>query len=99
VQDIDLDFKTVLKDGTEVTNRQLMQNGYAPRYLDASGKVKPYQLHHIGQRKDATLAVLKEAQHQGQKSVLDIPGKASEINRNEFKLVKEAFWRSFVEGM
>lgn len=99
VQDIDLDFKTVLKDGTDVTNRQLMQNGYAPRYLDASGKVKSYQLHHIGQRKNATLAVLKEAEHQGQASVLNIADKASEINRSEFKLVREAFWKSFVEGM
>lgn len=99
VKDIDLDFKVVLKDGTEVTNRQLMQNGFAPRYVDAAGKVKPYQLHHIGQKSNATLAVLTEAEHQGNSAILNIAGKASEINRPEFEAVRKAFWQSFVAGV
>ena len=99
VKDIDLDFKVVLKDGTEVTNRQLMQNGLAPRYVDAAGKVKHYQLHHIGQKSNATLAVLTEAEHQGNSAILNIAGKASEINRPGFDAVRKAFWQSFVAGV
>ena len=58
VRDMDLNYKSSLPDGTEVTNLQRMQKGYAP--LDpATGKA--YQLHHINQDPNGTLAILKEA--------------------------------------
>ena len=68
VRDIDLNYKSSLPDGREVTNLQRMQEGYAP--LDpATGKA--YQLHHINQDPNGTLAILKEAEHQGNSSILN----------------------------
>lgn len=99
VKEIDLDFKVMLKDGTQVTNRQLMANGYVPRYLDVAGNVKLYQLHHIARKADATLAVLVEAEHQGNSAILNIAGKASEINRAEFEFIRQVFWKDFVANL
>lgn len=89
VQNIDLDFVSQLPDGTEVTNLVRMQKGYAP--LDpATGKA--YQLHHIGQKAEGTLAVLTESQHQGNSAILNIFGKESEIVRSEFATTRKEFW-------
>lgn len=67
VRDIDLNFKSTLADGTEVTNLERMAQGLAP--LDpATGKY--YQLHHVNQDANGTLAILKEAEHQGNASIL-----------------------------
>ena len=66
-----------------------MQRGYAP--LDpATGKA--YQLHHIGQKADGTLAILTESQHQGNSTILNIVGKESEIDRKAFNETRKAFW-------
>lgn len=63
---------------------------YAP--LDpATGKA--YQLHHIGQKADGTLAVLTEAQHQGNSAILNIAEKASEIDRPGFGNTRKEFWQ------
>ena len=89
VQNIDLDYISQLPDGTEVTNLVRMQRGYAP--LDpATGKA--YQLHHIGQKADATLAVFAGSQHQGNAAILNIFGKESEIVRPEFATTRKEFW-------
>ena len=89
VQNIDLNYVSKLPDGTEVTNLVRMQKGYAP--LDpATGKA--YQLHHIGQKADGTLAVLTECQHQGNSAILNIFGKESEIVRSEFATTRKEFW-------
>lgn len=90
VQNIDLNYVSQLPDGTEVTNLIRMQKGYAP--LDpATGKA--YQLHHIGQKADGTLAVLTEAQHQGNSAILNIAEKASEIDRPGFGKTRKEFWQ------
>ena len=90
VQDIDLNFVSELSDGTVVTNLERMQKGYAP--IDpATGKY--YQLHHIGQKADGTLAILKEAEHQGNSSILNFAGKESEINRGKFARPRKEFWQ------
>lgn len=91
MQNIDLNYKSTLPDGTEVTNLQRMLKGYAP--LD-SATGKAYQLHHIGQKADGTLAVLTEAQHQGNSAILNTIGKESEINRAAFDKVRKAFWEN-----
>lgn len=89
IQDIDLDFVSELPDGTKVTNLARMQSGYAP--IDpATGKY--YQLHHIGQNVDGTLAVLTEEQHLGNSAILNIAGKESEINRPAFAKIRKEFW-------
>ncbi len=90
IQNIDLDFVSQLPDGTEVTNLVRMQKGIPP--LDpATGKA--YQLHHIGQKADGTLAVLTESQHQGNSAILNIFGKESEIVRSEFATTRREFWK------
>ena len=90
LQEIDLDYVSRLPDGTKVTNLVRMQNGYPP--IDpATGKA--YQLHHIGQKADATLAVLTEEQHQGNSAILNICGKKSEIVRSEFATTRKEFWK------
>lgn len=90
VRDIDLNYKSSLPDGTEVTNLQRMQKGYAP--LDpATGKA--YQLHHINQDPNGTLAILKEAEHQGNSSILNNPKIVeSKIDREAFSKIRKAFW-------
>lgn len=90
VQDIDLNFVSELPDGTVVTNLERMQKGYAP--LDPATE-KAYQLHHIGQKSDGTLAILKEAEHQGNSSILNIVGKDSEIDRYAFGKTRKEFWQ------
>lgn len=90
VQDIDLNFVSELPDGTTVTNLERMQKGYAP--LDPATE-KAYQLHHVGQKSDGTLAILKEAEHQGNSSVLNIAGKESEIDRDAFNKTRKEFWK------
>lgn len=95
VQDIDLNFKSTLANGTEVTNLERMRQGLAP--LDpATGKY--YQLHHINQNADGTLAILKEAEHQGNASILNTVGKDSEIIRGDFAKIRKEFWKSFAES-
>lgn len=90
VRDIDLNYKSSLPDGTEVTNLQRMQKGYAP--LDpATGKA--YQLHHINQDPNGTLAILKEAEHQGNSSILNNPDIVeSKIDRDAFSKIRKDFW-------
>ena len=56
---------------------------------------KAYQLHHIGQKSNATLAVLTEAEHQGNASILNIVGKETEIDRNAFAAIRKQFWMDF----
>ena len=73
-----------------------MQKGYAP--LDpANGKA--YQLHHINQDPNGTLAILTEAEHQGNSSILNLFGKESEIDRKAFEAIRKAFWQKFAAGL
>lgn len=89
VQNIDLNYVSTLPDGSEVANLVRMQRGYAP--LDPTTG-KAYQLHHIGQKADGTLAILTESQHQGNSAILNIVGKESEIDRQAFNATRKAFW-------
>ena len=89
VQDIDLDYVSELSDGTKVTNLERMQRGFAP-IEPATGKA--YELHHIGQKSDGTLAVLTRDQHRKNASILNQPGKASEIDRSGFGNTRADFW-------
>ena len=89
VQDIDLDYVSELSDGTKVTNLERMQRGFAP-IEPATGKA--YELHHIGQKADGTLAVLTRDQHRKNASILNQPGKASEIDRSGFGNTRKDFW-------
>ena len=90
VQDIDLNYVSELPDGTKVTNLERMQRGLAP-IEPATGEA--YELHHIGQKADGTLAVLTRDQHRKNASILNQPGKASEIDRSGFGNTRKEFWK------
>ncbi len=91
-QKIDLDYKSEL-GGKTVTNLERMQEGYAP--IDpASGS--PYELHHINQDPNGTLAVLSKAQHDSKG--LHIM-RESKINRDAFDKIRKEFWKSYAENL
>lgn len=90
VRNIDLDYVSELPNGELVTNLARMKKGYAP--IDpATGKY--YQLHHVNQDPNGTLAILTESEHQGNASILNLFGKESEINRTEFEKTRREFWK------
>ena len=95
-RDIDLKFVSELTDGTKVTNLERMRKGYAP--IDPTTG-KAYQLHHIGQKSEGTLAMLTEAEHQGNASILNTAGKSSEIDRAAFDKFRKEFWEKFAESV
>ncbi len=78
-----------------VSNLERIKNGLPP--LDSTGI--PYELHHIGQKADSTLAVMTRAEHRmGDNYSLwhKLEG-ASEIDRLGFEKVKKAFWQEYYE--
>lgn len=93
-KNIDSSFKSKLPDGSEVTNLIRMQKGYAA-IEHATGKA--YELHHIGQKSDGTLAVLTNAQHHGNNAILHTSNKASEIDRLAFNKVRKEFWQDLAK--
>lgn len=92
VRDIDTNFISELPNGERVTNLVRMQKGYAP--IDPSTG-KAYQLHHINQKNDATLAILTTAEHQGNSAILNTIDKKGEIDKVAFKVIRENFWKQY----
>lgn len=93
VRNIDI---TKVVDDYGRTNLQRMQQGLAA--IDpATGQ--SYQLHHIGQKMDSTLAILTESEHMqgGNNTIWHELGKASEIDRKVFDKQREAFWKALAE--
>lgn len=85
VRDIDLDF---VDPDSGLTNLERMQDGLAA--LDPSTG-NAYELHHVGQNMDSTLAILTKAEH-------DLPGlhvmEESRIDRKVFDQIRPKFWKS-----
>ena len=92
IREIDLDFESNLPNGETVTNLERMSRGYAP--IDPNTG-KYYQLHHVGQNAEGTLAILTEEEHQGNAMILNILDKESEIDRYAFDEVRKQFWMSY----
>ena len=93
--DIDPDLKG--PDGK--TNLERMREGNAPYYADENGKLKRYELHHIGQKNDAPLAELTQKEHRqdGNDLVLHPNQKESEINRPDFNKERAEHWKARAE--
>ena len=72
------------------TNLQRMLKGYAPIYLSENNKLLSYELHHIGQKSNGTLAILTQAEHNN--PVFHGFITTSEIDRNAFASVRKDFW-------
>ena len=86
----DIDLKYVDEFGK--TNLQRMKDGLAA--LDPTTG-EAYQLHHIGQKMDSTLAILTEAEHMkgGNNLIWHELGSESQINRTVFDKTRKAFWK------
>ena len=92
IRKIDLSYKSDLA-GHEVTNLQRMELGYAPIEPETGNR---YELHHINQKNDGTLAILTKAEHEGNSSILNTIGKKTEIDRDTFsKETRKLFWKDY----
>lgn len=87
----DIDFWQVDKYGR--TNLERMRKGLAP--LDPDGI--SYEIHHVGQRKDGTLAILRRGEH-------DNPSLHGFLERTEahaegthWDAERQQFWKTFAE--
>jgi hypothetical protein len=80
------------------TNITRMKQGLSP--LDPA-TAQPYELHHIGQKTDSTLAILTKSEHMqgGNNEIWHEFGKASEIVRDDFAKQRADFWKSLAESL
>lgn len=94
IRNIDLNF---VDEATGLTNLERMQQGLAA--LDPSGKA--YELHHIGQHADSTLAILTQEEHrlgESYKIWHELVGE-SEIDRIAFDKIRQAFWKNLATSI
>ena len=95
IRNIDLNYV----DDMGRTNLQRMQQGLAA--LDPSGT--SYELHHIGQHADSTLAILTKAEHMqgGNNKIWHILGEASEVHGagNTWDVQRQQFWKQLAKLM
>ena len=92
IRKIDLNFK----DELGRTNFQRMKEGLAA--LDPTTG-QAYQLHHVGQQMDSTLAILTEAEHMqnGNNLIWHELGIDSVIKRGVFDKQRISYWKSIAE--
>lgn len=92
IRNIDLNY---VDDATGYTNLELMSRGYAP--IDPATGTK-YQLHHIGQKADSTLAILTEAEHKlgGNDTIWHLKNIATEVHTstNNWDAQRKQFWKA-----
>lgn len=95
IRNIDLDFV----DDMGRTNLQRMQQGLAA--LDPTGQA--YELHHIGQHANSTLAILTKAEHRqgGNNKIWHVLGEATEVHGagNTWNLQRQRFWKQLAKMM
>lgn len=95
IRKIDLNYV----DDMGRTNLQRMEQGIAA--LDPSGA--SYELHHIGQHADSTLAVLTKAEHMqgGNNKIWHMFGEPTEVHGagNTWDLQRQQFWKQLAKMM
>ncbi len=85
----DIDLKLVDEYGR--TNLERMKQGLAP-LKKVGEEFEKYELHHIGQEADATLAILTQTEHDN--AALHLFKTVSEIDRSAFDTVRKNFWKT-----
>jgi hypothetical protein len=90
----DIDLSIV--DELGQTNLQRMSDGLPALYRDGE-KLLTYELHHIGQEANATLAILTQAEHDN--AVLHGFKAISEIDRSAFAQIRHEFWESMANSI
>ena len=95
IRDIDLNY---IYETKGLTNLELMRQGNAA--IDPVSNL-PYDLHHIGQKVDSTLAILTKEEHMknGNNKIWHILGKVSEVHTsgNTWDKQREEFWMAMAE--
>ena len=95
IRNIDLNFV----DDMGRTNLQRMQQGLVA--LDPTGQA--YELHHIGQHANSTLAILTKAEHmqEGNNKIWHVLGEATEVHGagNTWDLQRQQFWKQLAKMM
>ncbi len=83
---------TTLVDSKGRTNLERMKAGLAA--LDSN--MESYELHHIGQNMDSTLAILTKGEHMknGNDKIWHVLGEASKIDRSKFATQKKNYWKA-----
>lgn len=102
IRNIDLTYESVGTDGVKMTNLQRMAKGLAP--IDpVTGK--SYELHHVNQMKDGTLAILSPTEHSDNSNVLHKLvecGVHNEscggISSSVWSKQKKEFWKAIAKG-
>lgn len=96
IRDIDLDFV----DEMGRTNLERMQQGLAALDPVTGGS---YQLHHVGQRADSTLAILTRAEHMqgGNNTIWHELGEATQVHGagNTWDAQRQAFWKALAASL
>jgi len=96
IRDIDLNFV----DEMGRTNLERMQQGLAALDPATGGS---YQLHHIGQQADSTLAILTEAEHMqgGNNTIWHELGKLTEVHGpgNNWDTQRQRFWKDLAKSL
>ncbi|SFC55708.1 HNH/ENDO VII family nuclease [Butyrivibrio sp. YAB3001] len=85
----DIDLMQV--DAKGRTNLERMRQGLAPQ--DSNGV--SYQLHHIGQKKDGTLAILSEAEHDNPALHGFLERTEAHAPGNNWDAERKAFWEAY----
>lgn len=70
IRDIDPNYKSPNANGVMETNLERMKAGKAPRYKGPDGKPRSFELHHVNQDPDGTLALLTYEEHHGKYKIL-----------------------------
>lgn len=92
IRTIDLNFV----DDWGRTNLQRIKDGVAA--LDPNGIA--YELHHLGQNKDATLAILTKAEHMqsGNNKIWHLINKTSDVSHGtDWAMQRGAFWKAYAK--
>lgn len=96
IRNIDLDFV----DEMGRTNLERMQQGLAALDPATGGS---YQLHHVGQRADSTLAILTKAEHMqgGNNTIWHELGEATQVHGagNTWDAQRQTFWKSLAASL
>ena len=85
----DIDLTRIDSKGR--TNLQRMQQGLAPQ--DSNGI--SYELHHVGQKKDGTLAILSQAEHDSPAIHGFLERTEAHLAGNNWDAQRQAFWKAF----
>jgi hypothetical protein len=82
-------FNPTFLDATGKSNTDRMKMGLAPIGNDGN----PINLHHMKQQKNGVLVEMSASEHRNHSNILHRYSRVSEIDREEFNLLKNAYWK------